>query len=83
MALLKSRCPQIHVVSRSGLYLLNFVMTPAIAAGGRGVKPSSSGDLTSAGRMNDPMNVTSEKTTRDRLPIRPISPNASFDCLTS
>jgi hypothetical protein len=81
--LLKRRWPQIQAVSRSGLYLLNFVTTAAIAAGGLLVKLSSSGDLMSMGRMVAPTKTTDEKTTKARLPIRPISPKASFDCLTS
>lgn len=69
---------------RSGLYLLNFETIAAMAGGGRAVKPDdSSGDLMKRGRKKAPMKVTSEKTTKDMLPILPISPNASFDCLTS
>jgi hypothetical protein len=33
--------------------------------------------------MNAKIQVTVEKTTRDMLPIRPISPKASLDCFTS
>ena len=83
MELLKRRWPQIQAVRRSGLYLLKLVSTPAIAAGGRLVKLSSSGDLMSMGRMVAPTKTTEEKTTKAKLPIRPISPKASFDCLTS
>ena len=53
----------------------------AMLGGGRGVKPgfSSSGDLTIHGRRTEPTNVTIENTTRERLPMRPISPRASED----
>merc|ERR1712144_140633 len=78
MALLNRRWPYIQAVRRSGLYLLTFVTTPAIAAGGRAVKFSSSGDLTKSGIMRAPTKVT-----REKLPIRPISPRASLDCLKS
>ena len=53
----------------------------AMLGGGRGVKPgfSSSGDFTIHGRRTEPANVTMEKTTKERLPIRPISPKVSGD----
>ncbi len=81
--LLKRIWPQIQAVRRSGRYLLNFVSTAAIAAGGRLVKFSSSGDMMRTGSMAAPTKTTEENTTKAKLPIRPISPNASFDCLTS
>merc|ERR1711964_628617 len=80
---LNRRWPYIQAVRRSGLYLLAFVTTPAIAAGGRAVKFSSSGDLTKSGIMRAPTKVTREKSTSEKLPIRPISPRASLDCLKS
>ncbi len=83
MELLKRRWPQIQAVRRSGRNLLNLVRTAAIAAGGRWVKFSSSGERMRIGSMVAPVKTTEEKTTKARLPIRPISPNASFDCLTS
>jgi len=83
MELLKRMWPQIQVVKRSGRNLLNLVRTTAIAAGGRLVKFSSSGERMRMGRMIAPAKTIEEKTTKARLPIRPISPNASFDCLTS
>jgi hypothetical protein len=77
------KCPHIQALRRSGLYFWNLVAIPAMAAGGRGVKLSSVGDLISRGKMRAPTNVTKEKTTRDMLPILPMSPSTSFDCLTS
>lgn len=35
------------------------------------------------GRMKEPAEDTIEKMTSDKLPIRPISPRASLECLTS
>lgn len=83
MATEKRAWPHIHAVRRSGLCARRVVTIPAIAAGGRAVKPSSSGDFMTRGRRKAPRNVTSENTTREREPIRPISPKASLDCLTS
>ena len=83
MELLKRQWPQIQAVRRSGRYLLNLVRTAAIAAGGRLVKFSASGDLIRMGSIVAPKKTTEEKTTKAKLPIRPISPKASFDCLTS
>lgn len=83
MAALKRQCPHIQAVSRSGLYLLTLVAILAMAAAGRGVKLASSGDLIRRGRINAPTRVTSENRTKEKLPIRPISPNASFEALKS
>lgn len=81
--LLNIRWPQNHAVSRSGLYLFNSVTTLAIAAGGRAVNSSSSGDLMKSGKRKAPTVVTREKTTRAILPIRPMSPKVSVDCAAS
>ena len=83
IAQLKRQWPQIHAVRRSGLYLLTLLTTSARALGGRAVKLSSSGDLMNRGRRKAPRKVTKENTTRDKLPILPISPRASLDSLTS
>jgi hypothetical protein len=83
MALENIKCPQIQAVSKSGWYLLNFVMSSAIAAGGRRVNDCSSGDLIISGRINAEIKVMKLDTTRAMLPIRPISPRASFDSLAS
>jgi hypothetical protein len=83
MVQLNIQCPQIHAVRRSGLYLLTFVAIAAIAAGGLCVKLVSSGDLMSIGRIQAPIKVTKENSTREKLPILPISPSASFDALKS
>lgn len=78
------KCENIQAVRRSGLYLFMVVTNGAILGGGRGVKPgfSSSGDLTIHGRRTEPTKVTIEKTTRERLPMRPMSPKASEDSCT-
>ncbi len=76
-------CPANQVVKRSGLYLANFLTKSAMAPGGRGVNEWSSGERTNRGMSQAPANVTAEKTTRDILPMRPISPNASLDSFTS
>lgn len=70
-------------MSKSGLYSFILVTRPAIAAGGRAVNPLSSGDRTNSGNRNAPTKVTIDCTTSAILPILPISPSASFDCLTS
>lgn len=77
----KMRWEIIHAVMRSGLYSLIFVTIGAMLGGGRGVKPgfSSSGERTTHGSSTDPAKVMMEKTMRERLPIRPISPRASLD----
>lgn len=83
MAQEKRAWPHIHAVRRSGLCARSVVTISAIAAGGRAVNPSSSGDFMMSGRRKAPRNVTREKTTKEREPMRPISPRASLDCLTS
>lgn len=80
---LKRQWPHIQAVSRSGLCSFILVTRPAMAAGGRAVKPLSSGDRTKRGNRNAPTKVTIDCTTRAILPILPMSPSASFDCLTS
>lgn len=52
--------PHIHTVRRSGLYLLNFSTTCLMLCGGRWVKLSSSGDLTTNGNTHAPINVMIE-----------------------
>ena len=80
----KIRWLTIHAVSRSGRYLMRTLTRGAMLGGGLGVNPifSSSGDSTRSGRSTDPAKVRMENTTRLRLPIRPISPRVSVDCLT-
>lgn len=77
------KCPTNQAPSRSGLYLLTFVMRPAMLFGGRAVKLPSSGDLMKRGRKDAPAKDTSENTTSDMLPILPMSPSASLDSLIS
>lgn len=86
MAPAKMMWLSIHAVSRSGLEVLTSFARGARGArtaGGRGVKlrwpglDSSSGDLTTKGRKIEPMNVTSEKMSRDKDPMRPMSPRGS------
>lgn len=76
-----TKCENIQAVRRSGLYLFMVLTKGAILGGGRGVKPgfSSSGDLTIHGKRTEPSKVTIEKTTSERLPMRPMSPKASED----
>jgi hypothetical protein len=83
MAAENMNCPKNQAVSRSGLYLLTFVSSPAILLGGRGVNSSSSGEWMRSGKRNAPKKVTMENTTNAMLPIRPISPRASLDSFTS
>jgi len=77
----KIRCEIIQAVTRSGLNLLIVFTIGAMLGGGRGVKPgfSSSRDLTTHGSSTDPAKVMMEKTMRERLPTRPISPRVSLD----
>ena len=72
-----------QVVRRSGFILCTAARKEARIGGGRGVKVrfSSSGDVTTHGNSTDPAKVTIEKITREKLPIRPISPSLSVEVL--
>ena len=74
-----------QVERRSGLRLCIVVRKDARIGGGRGVnfRFSSSGDVMTQGRRTEPAKVTMEKMTRDRLPMRPISPSLSVEFLRS
>lgn len=75
----------IQAVSRSGFALDNRLARGAAAGDERGVKlrcrgfESLCGDWTTKGRRTEPMKVTMENMSRDRDPIRPMSPSGSFE----
>lgn len=77
----KIRWLTIHAVSNSGLYLFRVVTMDAIRGGGRGVKlpRSYSGEWTMNGRTIDPVKWMRENMTKEKEPIRPISPRVSPD----
>lgn len=71
----------IHAVKRSGLYLSKLATIGAMWRGGRGVKfrRRYSGERTKKGRIMEAAKVTMENMTREKEPMRPISPRASSD----
>lgn len=76
-------CEKIQAVSRLGFLPDTCLTIVAMLWGGLGVNSgfsSSSGALTTHGRVIDPTKVTIEKTMRVMLPTRPISPRVSVDC---
>lgn len=77
------RCPKIHVDNKSGFFSLKRFKSPATAGCGLAVYVSSSGDFTSKGSRNAPVQVMREYMTSEVLPIRPISPRTSLDCFAS
>ena len=81
MAPAKIRWLTIHAVNNSGLYLLRTTPMGAMRRGGRGVKfgRSYSGERTMNGRTIELVKVMMENMTREKEPMRPISPRASSD----
>ncbi len=68
-----------HVVCKSGRIRVIFLSKAATPGGGRGVNFGRllSGGWTQNGRRTELINVIDEKTTSERLPTRPTSPNMS------
>lgn len=81
----KTRWLSIQAVSRSGFVLLMRLARGAMAGEERGVKlrcrgfAPSSGDRTMKGSRTEPMKVTIENMSKDREPIRPMSPSGSAE----